>query len=152
MSNFWASRLGVSQPAAPQQQPVSAPALVPWWANDYAQYVQPQTPQPQAQEPTAEPEPGGWGTIAGSMRKAKSAKLSDVCPECGSGNMFRPEGSPNAMLQCYECGYNPRFSQTGGQGGMPSGESGPATPARQLASAGAGGVSQFSPGTIVGRV
>lgn len=156
MTNFWATRLGVAAPAPAQQPaPVAAPATPkPWWANDYSQFTQ-QPPQQSAPVQQQAPEPeqtGGWGTIKGSLAKARSARSTETCPECESSNIFRPVGMPNAMAQCYECGYNPRFSQTGGQGGLPSSESGPATPARQLATAGAGGVSQFNPQTIIGRV
>lgn len=160
--NFWATKvLGAGAPAPAQQvppafqpqAPVAAPAATPWWANDYTQALQQVQPQQQVpHQPAPEEQAGMWGTVKGSMSKAKSARSSETCPECGTGNIFRPEGQPNAMLQCYECGYNPRFSQTGGAGGLPSDASGPATPARQLATAGAGGVSQFSPSTIVGRI
>ena len=147
--NYWATRLGTPAPA-PAATP-AAPATTPWWANDYSRAIQQpvQQQRPPAQQVPVE-EPGGWGTVKGSMAKAMSSKSSESCPECGSGNIFRP--TPNSMLQCYECGHNPRFSQTGGQGGLPSGDAGPATPARQLSSGGAGGVSQFNPQTIVGRL
>jgi hypothetical protein len=98
------------------------------------------------------PEPHhGWGDPAKSRQKAQSARLTDVCPACGSGNVFRP--SQNAMLQCYECGENPRFTQTGGGGGLPSETGSPATPARQISGGGgAKGVSNFNPGNIIAHV
>lgn len=161
MSNFWANALGIQQPAAPVPQQV-APPVQPW----YAPPAYPSAPPPQQfvpQVPAGQPYPGhpqapvveeqgGWGTIEGSTKRAKSARMDTVCPECGNDKYFRPEGMPSAMAQCYECGYNPRFSQTGGQGGLPSDQSVPASPARQIASGGKGGVSHFEPKTIIGRV
>lgn len=78
--------------------------------------------------------------------KAISAKLHDFCPSCGSDNYFRPSGNPNAMQQCYECGYNPRFEQMAMGAGVHA-DGGPATPSRQVASA-HGGYS----GAIVGKI
>ena len=160
-SNFWASRLGVNPqpPAAPQpvyqqpqvpQQPAAAPR--PWWANDYYAPTPPVPQQAPVEQQVPVEQHQGWGTIEGSKRKAKSSRSTETCPECGSTNYFRPDKIANAMQQCYDCGYNPRFSQAGGEGGLPSDASGPAQPARQLAEGGAGGVSQFSPSTIVGRL
>lgn len=155
MSNYWATRLGVNTaPAAPERV---MPQARPWWQTEYvpagAPSAAPAAPvAPVQQVPAPEPDEGGWGTVAGSMAKAKSSRLTNSCPECGGTNVFRPEGQPNAMEQCYNCGWNPRFSQTSGAGGLPSDASGPATPARQISSGGAGGVSQFNPGNIVARV
>lgn len=153
--NFWATRLGVNAPQQPQyvpqpaQQPAGVP--VPWYANPYTvQTQQPAQELPQQSYP--EQENQGWGSVRGSLAKAKSSKLSGTCPNCGSDNYFRPDGQPNAMEQCYGCGYNSRFSQTGGEGGMPSGESGPTQAARQLPTAGAGGASQFNPGNIIAHI
>jgi len=61
-----------------------------------------------------------------------------------STNYFRPKGQPNAMIQCYECGYNPRFEQMGGAG-IPS-DGAPAQPARQVAAA-----HQGYSGAIIGK-
>ena len=160
-SNFWAKALGVQQPAAPAPQPVAQP-VQPWYAPPVYQ-PQPQSqgfypPVPQGQpypghpQAPAEEEQSGWGTVEGSTAKAKSARLDTTCPECGGSNYFRPEGFPNATPQCYNCGANGRFSQTGGQGGLPSDKSVPATPARQTAAGGAGGASQFRPDVIVGHL
>ncbi|WP_028785317.1 hypothetical protein [Terracoccus sp. 273MFTsu3.1] len=161
MTNFWAQRLGV-QPAPQQVQPAAPVATpgAPWWAP--APVPQP-VPMPQApgipgyppvpmpQVPAPEPEHHGWGSVKGSLAKAKSAKLTSVCGNCGSGNVFRP--TPNAMEQCYDCGENPRFSQTGGEGGLPSEASGPTQQARQISGGGgAGGRSNFNPGEIVARL
>lgn len=156
--NFWATRLGTA-PAAPAAPPVM-PTARPWWQQPSGLPQQQQAPQPQQPPqypqqaaPVENPvDESGWGTVAGSMAKAKSAKLTATCPECDSTNFFRPAGQPNAMEQCYDCGYNPRFSQMSAQGGLPSDASAPAQPARQIASGGLGGASNFNARNIVARV
>lgn len=151
MSNFWANRLGVN-PAPQPQQPQQGPTTPqPWFANPYSLPAQ-QAPQKPAQQAYPAEETEGWGSVRGSLAKAKSSRLAETCPNCGSDNYFRPDGQPNAMSQCYGCGYNPRFSQTGGEGGMPSGEAGPTQAARQLSTGGKGGVSQFNPGNIIAHL
>lgn len=95
---------------------------------------------------------GTWGTVEGSLKKAVSAKLTETCPECGSGDYFRPAGQPNAMQQCYTCGYNGRFAHSTAGGGMPSDGSAPTHPSRQIASGGKGGVNNFRPQQIIGRI
>ena len=75
-------------------------------------------------------------------------KQNTICPECGGDNFFKPHGMPNAMPQCYECGSNPRFTQTAA--GLPSGDkSGPSTPAKQTANGGAGGRNNYNPHMII---
>lgn len=87
--------------------------------------------------------------IAASAAKAQSSRSTLTCPDCGSGNIFKPNGIPNAMEQCYHCGWNPRFAQSTAGAGMPStAETGPARPARQIAP----GVNNFNPQTIVATV
>jgi len=54
------------------------------------------------------------------------------------------------MEQCYACGYNARFAHSTAGVGLPS-DSGPATPAKQVASGGLGGKSNYSPGTYIAR-
>lgn len=167
MGNFWAQALNLpAAPApAPPQPPYQQPAPIPqpWYAPpQYQQPAQPYQMQPAVpqgqpypghpQAPAPE-QPGMWGTIEGSSRRAKSARLTQTCPECGSGNYFRPEGKPNALLRCQNCGYNERFTQSGGDGGLPGGDGQavPATPARQT-SAGGGGGSQFRPDVIIAHL
>jgi hypothetical protein len=77
------------------------------------------------------------------------AKQDTHCPDCGGTNFFRPVGMPNAIAQCYECGYNSRFQQS--TAGLPSGSGGdgPSTPAKQIASGGLGGRSNYNPGAII---
>lgn len=78
--------------------------------------------------------------------KALSARLHDTCPNCMSDKYFRPSGVPNAMFQCAECGHNARFEQMA-MGAAAQVDGGPATPARQVASAHTGVT-----GTVVGKV
>ena len=86
MSNadWWAKRLG----NAPSQQPPVAPQ----------QFVQqPVAPMPsQYQQPYAQvpQEPA---------TKAQSARSTETCPMCGSGNFMR--ANPSVVGRCFECGY-----------------------------------------------
>lgn len=141
MSNFWANKLGGAappRPAAPAAAP-QQPSGSPWWASTQQPYPQP-TPAPEtvAEAPQEKP-----------PARAQVAKQDTHCPDCGGTNYFRPVGHPNAMSQCYECGYNARFQQS--TAGLPSnsGGDGPATPAKQTASGGAGGRSNYNPGSII---
>lgn len=54
---------------------------------------------------------------------------------------------PNAMRQCYECGYNPRFAHSTAGAGMPTDAAAPARPARQVSTS-----NNYNPGVIVGKV
>lgn len=166
MSNFWANKLGGAAPAAPapaamppqqyQQQPQQQGG--PWWANPYytppgqQQQTVPQQgyqqgyPQPEVDEP----EPESISEALHSRRMPKKAKVlrqKDTCPDCDSGNYFRPEGMPNAMQQCYDCGYNARFHQM--TAGLPSQQGEASTPSKQIASGGARGRSNFNPKRII---
>lgn len=60
--------------------------------------------------------------------------------------MFKPQGMPNAMEQCYECGYNPRFAHSTAGAGMPSDSTAPTRPSRQVSTA-----NNYNPQTIVGK-
>lgn len=140
MTNFWANKLGATQPAAPapapvpQQQPGG-----PWWAGSQQQPY----PHQQPVQQTVPPEPQQKAPA-----RAMVAKQDTHCPDCGGSNYFRPVGHPNAMAQCYECGFNPRFQQS--TAGLPSGSGGePATPAKQVASGGLGGRSNYNPSAII---
>lgn len=44
--------------------------------------------------------------------KAASARDSERCPDCDSGNYMRSAQAPNSMKQCFDCGYNERFLHT----------------------------------------
>ena len=73
--------------------------------------------------------------------KATSAKQSDDCPECGSGNYF---SQGEAKKQCFDCGYPVRQSGSGVSGGAVSGI--PVKAARQVESP------TYIPNQIVGRL
>ncbi len=119
--NFWARKLGVitAPGPAPFQQstelfPLYTAPTVAQGAVPSQQVAVPQGQTPQAQEYTP------------SVR----LKQGDTCPGCGSDKYFRP--SPNFMPTCGECGYNPRFEQSGyGERSLPT-KKGEATPARQV--------------------
>lgn len=128
VSSFWADKLGV------QQQPAQAhevPQQGPWWQRSIMPYQQPQQPVQQVpqqvpmQAPPGTPvdqqgvplDPNHKYELGVLLRqsnyttnKAQSAKVDTHCPECGGDNYLAPSGS-KYMPQCYECGYNPRFTQ-----------------------------------------
>jgi len=116
---FWDNVAGAVAPAAQPPQPATQPQSTgAWWM----------TPQQVAEAAPAQPalpEPAGDYV----PKKAISARSKETCPNCESGNYFRPHGKPNAMPQCYECGYNPRFEQMAA--GMPSSKEGRVQAARQ---------------------
>ncbi|MER5754320.1 hypothetical protein [Streptomyces sp. NPDC002088] len=141
MSNFWANKLGAAtRPAAPAPAPVpQQQSNGPWWSPS-----QPNYPAPQ-QTPETVP----LHTEGRAPARAMVAKQDTHCPDCGGGEFFKPIGHANAMPQCYTCGYNPRFTQS--TAGLPSGSGGdgPTTPAKQIATGGLGGRSNYQPGTII---
>lgn len=146
MSNFWAGALGVTPPVATPAAP-ARPVVGGYAPSPYFTPAQPQNAPSEAPEASEGPQvPGQWGDVTVARQKAQSAKLTDVCPECGSGNYFAPKGMPNYMPQCYECGYNPRFAQMTAGGGLPSDSSAPSRPARQHNPK---GVSQYHPEMII---
>jgi hypothetical protein len=141
VTNFWANKLGAARPVAPAPAPapVQQQAGGPWWATPQQQ---PYPPQQVVQQTVPEPQQK-------APARAMVTKQDTHCPECQGTNYFRPVGMLNAMAQCYECGYNPRFQQS--TAGLPSGSGGdgPATPAKQIASGGLGGRSNYNPGAII---
>lgn len=140
MSDFWGAVLGSAAPApaAPQR-----PVLPPTRPYSPSPFFAPQTPaQPAQQSVSDQPqEHKGWGTVEGSMRKAQHTKQEGLCPNCASGNYFAPQAGGPA--RCFDCGY-PVLNSTSG-GGLPSDQTGAASPSRQIASGGKGGVSHFQP-------
>jgi hypothetical protein len=131
MSNFWQQRFVQQQPQAPAAPP--SPTQ-PWWMagrTPAPNPVQQATTQQAAQEalnglangsvaPSGESHFGDLLAQDGyHTEKAQSAKDSEPCPDCGSPNYIAPKGHPNAMKQCFECGYNPRFAHsTAGASGI----------------------------------
>jgi hypothetical protein len=75
--------------------------------------------------------------------KAQSARFTEKCPGCFSGNYFAPMGTQ--LKRCYDCGYP--IQQSGSGGGMPSDSSAPATPAIQVHKG-----NNFNPQQIIGRI
>lgn len=124
MSDFWSKKLG------------AAPANTTNGASTY----HPQLPG----APTWSPQPA---VVAQGNPKAPSSRSTKSCPECGSGNYTGSPGDSTKMTRCYDCGYNPRFGQQSGAGGMPSGSGSPAQPSRQTLK-----TNNYQPGVIVGRV
>lgn len=51
------------------------------------------------------------------------------------------------MEQCYHCGWNPRFAHSTAGAGLPSDNSTPTQPSRQVSTA-----NNFNPQTIVAKV
>lgn len=130
--NFWAQRLGQAQPQQDPAPPQPAPSNRPWWQ---PQSVAPVVQQPppvtgvvpsadpsQLPQPTAQPvsvAPDGEAHFGDLLQqsgytteKAQSAKSSEPCPSCGSNKYMGIAGQPNKMPRCFECGYNPRFTQS----------------------------------------
>lgn len=130
MSDFWAKKLGLDSPRSAgytrTPAPATNPGYRPWWDV---------TPAP-AQQVDSQPAPSQQQTglteadkqrLARVMNLAKSARLTETCPECGSGNYMHVEGS-NARKRCFDCGFPVVQS---GSGGLPA-DGGPATPAAQI--------------------
>lgn len=124
MSDFWAQRLGrEQQPPAPT--PVQPAPTQPWWIPQRGTTQQPVTPvhtqQPVQPQPVqqASVDPSGesdFGTLLRqdgyTTEKAQSARDSESCPECGGPNYLAEKGKPNSMKHCFDCGANPRFTQS----------------------------------------
>lgn len=76
------------------------------------------------------------------VTRAMSARESERCPGCYSGNYFAPAGTQRK--RCYDCGYP---IVQGGSGITGTGTGGPATPAKQVGQSGG-----FNPQIIVDRI
>lgn len=126
-NNWWANKLG----GTPSQQP-STPSVSPPIPNTYvAQPGMPNTP--------VNYDPNRDQLVS----KAMSARNSAQCPNCYSGNYFAPMGTNK--MRCYDCGYP--VLQQGSGAGLPSGQGGAATPAKQVNQGGG-----FRPNVIVDRI
>ncbi|WPH58215.1 hypothetical protein SEA_LUCKYSOCKE_140 [Streptomyces phage LuckySocke] len=121
--NFWARKLGLSN---------TAPAPAPFQRSNelYPLYTAPQVAQgavpsqqgavPQGQVQTEEYTP--------SVR----LKQGETCPGCGGDKYFR--ATPANMPTCGDCGYNPRFEQSGyGERSLPTQKGEKVAAARQVA-------------------
>ncbi|MFD9947220.1 hypothetical protein ACFWYW_24040 [Nonomuraea sp. NPDC059023] len=138
MNNFWARKLAAAQGQQPPQantpaSPPAASAARPWWDPTPAAPPPPPLEQPALAQDYQAP------------AAAKSARLTDTCPDCASGNYMRPPGSQAAM-RCFDCGYPVVQTGSGAGGATTPGQ--PATPARQVHD----GTSNFNPRQIIGRV
>ena len=116
-----------------------------WWAKKLAQPDNtprdiPQAP-PSQQPMTRFEQPEQTNNPAA---KAQSAKLTDVCPDCGSANYFGIQGS---RPRCYECGYP--MEQSGSKYGSLTGAQveGDTKGAR-----GNDATNNYNPQNIIGRI
>jgi hypothetical protein len=114
-----------------------------------------QIPAPQAVQQHSV-DPNGEATFSDLIHqdgytttKAQSARDTELCPECDSPNYMRPKGVPNALKQCFNCGFNNRFAHsTAGASGIGQKNVAPPKPARVQRM----NTSTFDPTHIVGRV
>lgn len=120
-SDWWSKQLGTQQPSTQRQPNTPMPAS-----------QQPMTPYipPQPQEPTT---------------KAQSAKQTQNCPDCGSGNYMAP--AQNISLRCYDCGYP--IQQSGSKFGSLTGAKVEGT---VKSSIGNDSQNNWNPQGIIGRV
>lgn len=123
-----------------------------WWARKLG------SPGPRPSTPPVRPEPRAPVRVTSQQAhglpveydaeqdalttKARSARETARCPECLSENYFAAPGS--SYTRCYDCGYP--IVQSGSGPTMPSSNSGPVTPAKQVEGAG------YNPQNIVGRI
>lgn len=110
--SFWEKALGGAVPTAPRTVPQTSHDA-PWWQTSFLPPSQPQMVQPYQQVQIMEQQP------APVVTSAPSARSTQTCPHCGSGNYTKGD-TAGSMTRCFECGYNPRFDQmafaaTGGQ-------------------------------------
>ena len=108
--SFWEKALGGPVQTAPRTVPQTSHDA-PWWQTSFLPPSQPQ-PVPQYQGQVMEQH-------APVVTSAPSARSTQTCPNCGSGNYTKGD-TAGSMTRCFECGYNPRFDQmafaaTGGQ-------------------------------------
>lgn len=123
MTNDWWSKK-LSQPNVPSVPPVAPPQPIP--------YTYTRQNMPVSYDPASDQ----------VVTKAASAKQSERCPGCNSGNYMAPQGTN--LKRCYDCGYP--LVQSGTGSGIPT-DGAPARPAKQPA-VGSG----FNPNVIVERL
>jgi len=123
-----------------------------WWSRKMGSPAPRQTlpPTQQQQQPVQPPNPGYVAvnpTVSIEPQVLPPSALNPQrCPGCGSGNYVKP--SPELKARCYDCGYPIQQSGSGLGKGITSGPqaSGPAQPAKQVATGG------FNPQTIIGHI
>ena len=125
-SNWWANKLG----GAPSSTPT--PATSPPQGNVYR--ATPGAPNTQVSYDHNQDQ---------LVTKAQSARSSDRCPACYSGNYMSSPGG--GRMRCYDCGY-PIVQQGSGLSGTGTGN-GPVVASKQVGQNGG-----FNPTTIGGRL
>jgi ribosomal protein S27AE len=125
-SNWWANKLGNQNPRQPGVQSSPTPQV-------------PYTPPAQQPNVQVNYDPDNDQLVT----RAQSAKKSDHCPECNSGNYFAPTGTQR--MRCYDCGY-PVVQQGSGLSSSGTGN-GPTQKAKQVGQSGG-----FNPNVIVDRI
>lgn len=155
-SGFFARRI---TPQHAPQPPQPTPAPLPFWMTGQPPgQVRPVAPvvnqpgQPVQYGGTTTPEGESHiGELLGQQdyqtTKAKSSLADNLgsCPDCGGPNYMREMGKPNTMPHCYDCGFNPRFTQS--MAGVSAGQNVPVKTARQQHATS----NDFSPRTIIGH-
>lgn len=68
--------------------------------------------------------------LQAALKMAKSAKSTDRCPNCNSGNYISVKAHGTFAERCFDCGHNPLFDQQAA--GMPT-DPGTATQASRQA-------------------
>ena len=128
MSDFWAEKLGAQQRIQVPQQYV--PSSRPWWDE------RPLPPQPQPQQ-TVSGQPQQYQAGEYAPRQARSAKQTQLCPECGSNSYLSvaAEGVSSSVVgparaHCFGCGYP--YIQAGSGGLGHTSKDSKATPSRQI--------------------
>ncbi len=150
MPNFWAQKLAeLSGEKAPESDSATIPVATgagAWWGP----HTHSQNPSKVvvATLPNTPPSAATVGealamVVDPRLTKAQSARNTETCPECGSGD-YRGGLGANEMKRCFDCGYNPRFMQQAA--GIPSDKSGSATPSRQVPTGG------YNPQQVIGRI
>jgi hypothetical protein len=104
MSDWWARRLGGSNPPAPTT-PMPQPQPGQWYPPTTAPV--PQVPQgpPQVTVANLMEAVSAWSGGEGQRNSAR-------CPGCGGTNLFRRQvGAVEAAPLCYDCGWNGLWTQ-----------------------------------------
>jgi hypothetical protein len=115
-----------------------------WYARKLRGEPAPVRREPLAPIPVAMPVPVQAEQFRPTMPQPAAAptRWQDGCPQCGSNNYGKPV--PSMEARCFDCGYGLPIQNS--TQGMPAPNTGVATPAVQVASAG------YNPGQIIGRV
>jgi len=121
-ADWWAKKLAQQSPAPQQTRPADLPPMPP--------SQQPMAPMPSFQQTPTE--------------RAQSAKQTDSCPDCGSGNYMSVS---NAAPRCFDCGYP--LEQSGSRYGSLAGAH---VEGAARGAAGNDPTSNWNPQGIIGRI